>query len=660
MTACDHLLAAIMNGVFQGIIIAGLVALGLQCLRRTNAATRHAIWFGTLLLVAVLVPAHALRDYLSQRAISSARTEPGLLRTGEEAPARRAEAAPGAEAEVEISSTPTPAHGVVDRNFTLELARDSSIELTEPTGQAQSGQPGSEFRWLELAVNRFRNPVSWNLASSANVPRATSLVLVSICLGVALVRFVFLFRHIHRMQQLKQASAAASGALAERFRALCRKLEMNRKVELRISSAQRSPVLLGFLNPVILLPRAEVERPWPLASEQILSHELAHVRRYDDWANLVQHILRAILFFHPAVWWSSKRMVIEREFACDDWVLRQGTPPRAYALLLADLADRISRPRLLLAPGVSTTKSELRQRINMILNTRRNTSTRLATSRLGVITSAATLATALALYFAPRLVLAQEQSADGIPDTSQAADLTDEIAVQATPAVHADADSAEVQVAATPAPTPGDSGPRLKRQSPEPDLTELPALVPPIAPVPALPAVVAVQSLSPVPATPSVNEPPPEPGAAPRSARPPALRRQPAPPEARSRDASIEERLARLEELVQSLVAQRGKELERNREFMKRYNPRTEEEPARARKEQERAFSSEGDPREQAKVGLARRMKALQEQRENLERQMHELQREIEKIERDQDNIKRRYQDDKPPEKQKEEARPEK
>ena len=159
--------------------------------------------------------------------------------------------------------------------------------------------------------------------------------------------------------------------------------------------------------------------------------------------------------------------------------------------------------------------------------------------------------------------------------------------------------------------------------------------------------------------------------------------RQPGPPEARFSEASIEERLARLEEMVHSLLAQRGakfapgdasaewrdsenkarmgaKELERNRELIKRQNARAEEESARARQAHERAFETEGDQREQARLreDLTLQMKALEEQRENLERQMHELRRQMEKLERNQDAVKKRYPDDARPEEPKAEPRP--
>ena len=72
----------------------------------------------------------------------------------------------------------------------------------------------------------------------------------------------------------------------------------------------------------------------------ILIHELAHLERRDDWTNLAQKVLRALLFFHPAVWWVERQLSLEREMACDDVVLSRTANPRAYAECLVTVAER--------------------------------------------------------------------------------------------------------------------------------------------------------------------------------------------------------------------------------------------------------------------------------------------------------------------------------
>src|ERR1051326_6271858 len=122
-------------------------------------------------------------------------------------------------------------------------------------------------------------------------------------------------------------------------------------------------------------------------------------------AKLAQHCIKALFFLYPAIWWVSRRISLEREIACDDQVLQSPLRPKAYALLLADLAGRMQAS--VLAPGVSTNQSQLKQRIDMILNSNRNTSPRLAKVRLGLLATATALLAMAAIYLAPRLAFAQ-------------------------------------------------------------------------------------------------------------------------------------------------------------------------------------------------------------------------------------------------------------
>lgn len=79
-----------------------------------------------------------------------------------------------------------------------------------------------------------------------------------------------------------------------------------------------SPVVVGILRPMILMPPSLLCGLDPTQLAAILSHELAHIRRYDPLINLIQRIIESLLFFHPITWWISRRMSIERENCCDD------------------------------------------------------------------------------------------------------------------------------------------------------------------------------------------------------------------------------------------------------------------------------------------------------------------------------------------------------
>ncbi len=113
-----------------------------------------------------------------------------------------------------------------------------------------------------------------------------------------------------------------------------------RSVTLATSEQVTVPAAIGFFRPMIVIP-SWVLRELPAQElNVILLHELAHLRRWDDWTNLLQKIVRAVFLFHPAVWWIENRLSLEREMACDDHVLAETANPRAYAECLILLLEK--------------------------------------------------------------------------------------------------------------------------------------------------------------------------------------------------------------------------------------------------------------------------------------------------------------------------------
>jgi beta-lactamase regulating signal transducer with metallopeptidase domain/biopolymer transport protein ExbD len=107
------------------------------------------------------------------------------------------------------------------------------------------------------------------------------------------------------------------------------------------------PVVVGVLRPTILLPLSMASGLAPDQMESILRHELAHIRRYDHVVDVAQRLIEAFLFFHPAVWWLSSRIRVEREHCCDDRVVALGDSPLHYAeslLRVAELSQSLHFP----------------------------------------------------------------------------------------------------------------------------------------------------------------------------------------------------------------------------------------------------------------------------------------------------------------------------
>jgi beta-lactamase regulating signal transducer with metallopeptidase domain len=192
-------------------------------------------------------------------------------------------------------------------------------------------------------------------------------IVLSWLLGVGLL-LVRLLGGWWRVRALHQSSLAAPtsiwGLVAE---GLAVRLGLRHRVRVVDSQDVDTPTLIGWWRPVILLPIAGLAGLTPSQVEAILLHELAHIRRYDYLVNLLQRVTETVLFYHPAVWWVSRRLRFERELCCDAVVVALGQNATDYAYALAHLEQRRSGPPVL---AVAASGGALLERIRALLDPR--------------------------------------------------------------------------------------------------------------------------------------------------------------------------------------------------------------------------------------------------------------------------------------------------
>jgi len=183
-----------------------------------------------------------------------------------------------------------------------------------------------------------------------------------------------------------------------------------RPVELRTSSSVRVPCAIGFVQPVILIPDWAFKELSAEELRSIVLHEFAHLRRWDDWTNLIQKMVRTLFFFHPAVLWIERRLSLEREMACDDAVLAQTESPHAYARCLISVAEKsFARRSVALAQAAISRAQETSLRIAQILDLDRPKATRIFKPALVAI-GGLVMASFVVLPKAPRLIEFQTPS----------------------------------------------------------------------------------------------------------------------------------------------------------------------------------------------------------------------------------------------------------
>ena len=214
---------------------------------------------------------------------------------------------------------------------------DSSATQNFMATQLQHIEPISIVRWL---------PLIWCLGA----------VTTALCVGIGLLG----------TKRLVKSSTVIPDALQVLQNSLCEDFAQLRRIPILINNRIFSPVLVGMLKPVILLPATA--NGWDEETFRfVVLHELAHVRRWDNLANFIQRLAEVVLFFQPALWLISHWVRTEREVCCDRFVVSTTRSPKGYARTLFQMAQQQNNSFHQLA-ATSMARQSIVYRITRVLN----------------------------------------------------------------------------------------------------------------------------------------------------------------------------------------------------------------------------------------------------------------------------------------------------
>ena len=203
-------------------------------------------------------------------------------------------------------------------------------------------------------------------ASGARVESLLPWLVAAWFVGASLIA-IRAFMHWRRLSWLARHASIPLTDWTVMLEKLCRRFGVSRPVRLLGSMAIDTPMLIGWLRPVILLPLGMLSGFTPQQIELIIAHELGHVRRWDYLANLLQVVIETVLFYHPVVHWISREVRESRESCCDDLVLALGEgSPVVYASALAEL-EQLRHDGALAAPALGAGGGVLLERIRRIV-----------------------------------------------------------------------------------------------------------------------------------------------------------------------------------------------------------------------------------------------------------------------------------------------------
>jgi len=271
---------ALLHLLWQATLVAGILAAVLALMSRQSANARYLVSCGALGLVFSLFVATAIRAY-------DAAVPP-----------------------------------VVSGAATTETVKISLAQI--PALLAQSAAEGAKDRVVSVLTS-----------AREALPAIVALWLA----GVALLSSRLLVSWIRARRMVRVGAQPAPDDLQLVAIRLANALGLRGAVRLLQSATVEVPSVLGTLRPIVLVPASALTGMTPEQIEMVLAHELAHIRRHDFVVNLLQAVVETLMFYHPAVWWMSRRVRIERENCCDDLAVAVCGNPLQYARALTRLEE---------------------------------------------------------------------------------------------------------------------------------------------------------------------------------------------------------------------------------------------------------------------------------------------------------------------------------
>ena len=341
----------LIDTALKGSILIAIAAAASYFLRGRSAAARHAAWTAAVIGHLALP---ALSIFVPQWNLGLI-PEPAWMKSSVVAPATRS-----------IIEPASPEN--------TSIVHNEPASVVSPVAQETKPIVAEQPLWMDRIRSTNISPLTllW-LAGGA-------LVLLRLAVGTWKVG-----------RLARQGARVDDGEWLSLTQRLANRLGISRPLTLLRGDRLAVPVTWGIVYPAVLLPPDSNE--WPEERRRfVLVHEMAHVKRFDALTQLIAQIAIAVFWFDPLIWLAAHRMRVEREHACDDYVIRDGTKPSLYAGELLEMVQSIGTPsREGAAPAFAALamarRSEFEGRMLAILDSRqdRHTLSRRSTAAASVL-----------------------------------------------------------------------------------------------------------------------------------------------------------------------------------------------------------------------------------------------------------------------------------
>lgn len=333
-----RLAMVLLHFLWQGCLFALAAIVTLGALRNAMPQLRYLVLLGLFVLMAAspIVTFHALPTH-----VSLGELEPTVVRVADGG--RRFDTS---NAEEQATHEPSKTSSAVTEDVPHQTELTPMPIGGETTDKAVMPPGDTRFELLTTG------DLSWG-----------SWLVVAWSVGVVLLSMRLLYGLLAAERLKRRGVQPIEQALQKTARRIQRQLAIWREVPVMVSQYVNVPTLVGYFKPVILMPTSAMLGLTPQQFEAILAHELSHVARHDYLTNVLQCVVETLLFYHPAVWWMSRRLRHERELCCDDMATAICDDRRVYAEAIYFVAQARNDSAV---PALAATGSPLVQRIKRL------------------------------------------------------------------------------------------------------------------------------------------------------------------------------------------------------------------------------------------------------------------------------------------------------
>ena len=312
----------------KSVLIIAVAALATVMLRKSSAAAKHFIWFTATMAIWALPLLGMMLPAIDLNLLPS-----GMLTGQPSGPGQQLAKPPLSDGGVTGEDT-----GLL--SFLYRIVRYGGLQ-----GEGTLSGAAEPFPAVSLIAGSV---ILWAIGALA--------VLISLLISTISVR------------KLIRAAVPVPEELRYFVEHLAGKLGIGRSVKVSICPSAPAPFTSGIFRHRIVLDE-ESAGGSPEAVRSILLHELAHIKRADIFTQALAQLVCVIQWFNPLAWLVARRMIVERELACDNFVLSAGVKASSYARQLLEIAALSKqRPLRFLATAAMTRRNSFKERMMSILN----------------------------------------------------------------------------------------------------------------------------------------------------------------------------------------------------------------------------------------------------------------------------------------------------